>query len=173
VVPSFPALADDYDDTIKVFRNAGASARIFDKSYGYAVSPTIGKGGLVVGGAHGAERVYEKGRHIGDSTMTQLTIGLQLGGQAYSQTIFFEDKRAFDEFTSGNFAFGAQATAVAITSEAQAQASTAGREGRADGRSDRRRPEVRLQEEVATRELYCAESSSTKRSSASKSASRG
>ena len=58
--------------------------------------------------------------------MTQLTIGLQLGGQAFSQIIFFEDKRAFDEFTSGNFEFGAQATAVAITAGASAAATTTG-----------------------------------------------
>jgi len=58
--------------------------------------------------------------------MTQVTIGAQLGGEAYSQIIFFEDKRAFDEFTSGNFEFGAQAQAVAITAGASATASTAG-----------------------------------------------
>jgi lipid-binding SYLF domain-containing protein len=65
--------------------------------------------------------------------MTQLTIGLQLGGQAYSQIIFFEDKRAFDEFTSGNFEFGAQDSAVAITAGAQAGASTAGSSAGASG----------------------------------------
>jgi hypothetical protein len=58
--------------------------------------------------------------------MTQVTIGLQLGGQAYSQIIFFEDQRAFDEFTSGNFEFGAQASAVAITAAASAEATTTG-----------------------------------------------
>ena len=56
--------------------------------------------------------------------MNQLTVGLQLGGPAYSQIIFFQDKRALDEFTSGNFEFGAQATAVAITAGASASAST-------------------------------------------------
>ena len=65
--------------------------------------------------------------------MTQLTVGLQLGGQAYSQVIFFEDQRAFDEFTSGNFEFGAQATAVAITAGASAQAGTGGTSSGASG----------------------------------------
>ena len=65
--------------------------------------------------------------------MTQLTIGLQLGGQAYSQIIFFEDKRSFEEFTGGNFEFGAQASAVAITAGAQAGASTAGTSAGASG----------------------------------------
>ena len=121
-----PALADEYADTVKVFRSAGESGEFFSKSYGYAVFPTIGKGGIGIGGAHGSGRVYAKGAHVGDTSMTQITIGLQLGGQAYSEIIFFQDKRAFDEFASGNFEFGAQATAVAVTAGASAQASTAG-----------------------------------------------
>jgi lipid-binding SYLF domain-containing protein len=132
-VPFSLVLADDYDDTIKVFRNAGQSAKFFDSSHGYAVFPTIGKGGIGIGGAHGSGRVYEKGVHVGDTSMTQITIGLQLGGQAYSQIIFFQDKRAFDEFTSGNFEFGAQASAVAITAGAQAQAGTSGTGAGASG----------------------------------------
>ncbi|HEU4922890.1 MAG TPA: YSC84-related protein [Burkholderiales bacterium] len=132
-VPFSLALADDYDDTIKVFRNAGQSGKFFGSSYGYAVFPTIGKGGIGIGGAHGSGRVYEKGVHVGDTSMTQVTVGLQLGGQAFSQIIFFQDKRAFDEFTSGNFEFGAQASAVAITAGAQAQAGTAGTGAGASG----------------------------------------
>jgi lipid-binding SYLF domain-containing protein len=132
-VPFSLALADDYDDTIKVFRNAGQSGNFFGSSYAYAVFPTIGKGGIGIGGAHGSGRVYEKGAYVGDTTMTQITVGLQLGGQAYSQIIFFQDKRAFDEFTSGNFEFGAQATAVAITAGAQAQAGTSGTSAGASG----------------------------------------
>ena len=133
VLPVSSALADDYDDTIKVFRNAGESGKFFGSSYGYAVFPTIGKGGIGIGGAYGTGRVYEKGAYVGDASMTQVTVGLQLGGQAYSQIIFFEDKRAFDEFTSGNFEFGAQASAVAITAGAQAQAGTAGTGAGASG----------------------------------------
>jgi len=124
--PFASALADDYADTVEVFRGAGQSAKFFGNSYGYAVFPTIGKGGVGIGGAHGKGRVYAKGAYVGETSMTQLTVGLQLGGQAYSQMIFFQDKRAFDEFTGGNFEFGAQATAVAITAGASAQASTGG-----------------------------------------------
>jgi lipid-binding SYLF domain-containing protein len=123
---ALPARADDYTDTIKAFQKASESASFFGNSYGYAVFPTIGKGGIVVGAAHGKGRVYVKGAHVGDATMTQLTVGAQLGGQAYSQIIFFQDKRAFDEFTTGEFEFGAQATAVAITAGASAQATTGG-----------------------------------------------
>src|SRR6185436_4882074 len=128
VLASAPTLswADDYDDTIKVFKGAGQSAKFFGNSYGYAVFPTIGKGGIGIGGAHGSGRVYQKGAYVGDTSMTQLTVGLQFGGQAYSQIIFFQDKKAFDNFTSGNFEFGAQATAVAIKSSAGAQAGTTG-----------------------------------------------
>ena len=133
VLPVAGSWADDYQDTIKVFKNAGESGSFFDKSYGYAVFPTVGKGGIGIGGAHGKGRVYEKGTYIGDSSMTQVTFGLQLGGQAYSQIIFFQDARALSEFTGGNFEFGAQATAVAITAGASASASTAGSSTSASG----------------------------------------
>ena len=121
-----PAWADEYSDTIKVFENAGESGTFFAKSYGYAVFPTVGKGGIGIGGAYGKGRVYEGDNYVGDTSMTQVSVGFQLGGQAYSQIIFFEDKRAFDEFTSGNFEFGAQAQAIAITSSAGASTSTTG-----------------------------------------------
>ena len=118
--------ADDYADTIEVFRNAGQSGLFFEKAYGYAVFPTIGKGGFFVGGARGKGRVYEQGKYIGDATMTQGTVGFQFGGQAYSEIIFFEDKAALDAFTRGNFELGAQAQAVAITASASASATTTG-----------------------------------------------
>jgi lipid-binding SYLF domain-containing protein len=121
-----PGHADKYAETIKVFHESGQSARFFEHCYGYAVFPTIGKGGIGIGGAHGSGHVYARGAYTGDASMTQVTLGFQLGGQAYSQIVFFEDQRAFDEFTSGNFEFGAQATAVAITAGASAQASTGG-----------------------------------------------
>jgi lipid-binding SYLF domain-containing protein len=129
---------DKYDATINVFKQAGQSGEFFDKSYGYAVFPTIGKAGVGVGGAHGKGRVYRQGKHVGDTSMTQLTVGLQLGGQAYSQIIFFQDERSFNEFTSGNFEFGAQATAVAITAGVSAEATTAGgtAAGASGGRHD-------------------------------------
>jgi lipid-binding SYLF domain-containing protein len=120
------AWADEYADTIAVFRKAGESGSYFGRSYGYAVFPTIGKGGIGLGGAYGEGRVYERGRHVGDTSMAQVTLGFQLGGQAFSQIIFFEDQRAFRQFTDGNFEFGAQAQAVAITAGASAAATTTG-----------------------------------------------
>jgi len=129
--------ADEYSDTITLFKNAGQSAGFFKNCYGYAVFPTIGKGGLGIGGAYGKGRVYAKGKHIGDTSMTQVSIGFQAGGQGYSQIIFFEDKRALDEFTSGEFAFGADVNAVAITASAGASAGTSGASaGAAGGKND-------------------------------------
>ena len=113
-----PAQADKYSETVDLFKNAGESGDIFKKSYGYAVFPTIGKAGLGVGGAYGEGRVYEKGKYVGDSKMTQLSIGFQAGGEGYSQIVFLEDKRAFDEFTSGDFEFGANVNAIVITAAA-------------------------------------------------------
>ena len=121
------ALASDpYSKTIELFRNAGQSAQFFRTSYGYAVFPTIGKGAFMVGAAHGKGRVYERGRLVGDVSMTQLSVGFQVGGQAFSEIIFFENKGAFNEFTSGNFEFGADVGVVAITAAAHASANTSG-----------------------------------------------
>ncbi|MCK9539743.1 YSC84-related protein [Dokdonella sp.] len=127
------AHANEYTDTIALFKNAGQSARYFKDSYGYAVFPTIGKGGVVVGAAYGTGRVYKGGKYVGDTTMTQLSVGAQLGGQAYSQIIFFENAAAFRDFTRGSFEFGADASAVAITAAAGASAGTSGASASASG----------------------------------------
>jgi hypothetical protein len=132
-LPFGSAMADEYTDTIDLFRNAGESAWFVDNSYGYAVFPTIGKGGIGVGGAYGKGRVYVGGKHVGDTSITQVTVGLQLGGEAFSEMIFFEDQRAFDEFTGGNFEFSADASAVAITAAAGASAGTTGSSAGASG----------------------------------------
>ncbi len=86
----------------------------FQKAYGFAIFPMIGKGGVGVGVAYGEGKVYEKGELIGKSRLTQITVGLQLGGQGYSEIIFFKDKRALDRFKKGNFSLSAQASAVVI-----------------------------------------------------------
>jgi lipid-binding SYLF domain-containing protein len=126
LVPMTDAFADKYADTIQIFKDAGESGSFFGNSYGYAVFPTIGKAGLVVGGAGGEGRVYVGGKPVGKSDFGQVTVGFQAGGQAYSMIVFFEDERAFKEFTSGSFKFGAGASAVAITAGASAEASTTG-----------------------------------------------
>ena len=120
------AWADEYDETIALFKKAGETGKFFANAHGYAVFPKILKGAIGVGGAHGDGRVYEKGKVIGDATMTQLTIGFQLGGEGFAQMIFFENKAALDRFTAGNFEFGAEASAVALTAGAGAKAGTTG-----------------------------------------------
>jgi lipid-binding SYLF domain-containing protein len=128
-----PAWADEYSDTLSLFKNAGESGNLLAGAYGYAVFPTIGKGGVGVGGAYGTGRVYEKGKYIGDTSMTQVTVGFQLGGQAYSELIVFQDQSALKNFTSGNFEFGADASVVAITAAAGAKANTSGSSAGASG----------------------------------------
>jgi lipid-binding SYLF domain-containing protein len=120
------ARADSYDDTIHTFKQAGRSGTFFTKAYGYAVFPTVGGAGFVVGAAHGKGRVYAHGVLTGDTTMNLVSAGLQAGAKAYSEIIFFEDKRALDDFESGHFQFGADASAVAITAGAEAGAGTSG-----------------------------------------------
>lgn len=116
----------DYSGTINVFKESPAVAKFFKNSYGYAVFPTIGKAGFVVGGSYGKGQVYRDGKVTGKTAVMEGSIGFQLGGEAFSQIIFFQDKRAYDEFTSGNFEFGATAQAVVITAGVQAQAGTTG-----------------------------------------------
>ena len=123
----------DYRDTVSLFKNAGRSAAYFKDCYGYAVFPTIGKGAFIVGGAHGKGRVYAHGKYVGDTALTQVSVGFQAGGEGYSQIVFFQNKAAFDDFTSGNFEFDAGVRVVAITASAGADASTQGVSGDASG----------------------------------------
>jgi lipid-binding SYLF domain-containing protein len=95
----------------------------FKNSAGYAVFPRVGKGGIVVGGAYGKGLVIAGDRVVGDTSLTQGSIGLQLGGQVYSEFIFFRDQTALADFQRGNFELGAQASAVAVTPGASADAS--------------------------------------------------
>jgi lipid-binding SYLF domain-containing protein len=133
------AHAGKYADTVELFKNAGQSASFFHHCYAYAVFPTVGEGGLGVGGAFGKGHVYVHGQLVGDTTMGQVSVGFQAGGKAYSQIIFFEDKRALDEFESGAFEFSAGASAVAVTAGANASAGTSGASaGASAGKKDAR-----------------------------------
>ncbi len=120
------AQASPDSDTVKLFQDSTQSSNYFQKSYGYAIFPTIGKGGVGVGAAHGSGHVYEQGKRIGRVTMNQLSVGLQLGGKAFSEIIFFKDKASLDEFTEGNFEFSGDVGAVAITASADVSVGTTG-----------------------------------------------
>jgi lipid-binding SYLF domain-containing protein len=131
------ANADEYDDTVAIFKNAGESRAFFQNSYAYAVFPTVGKAGLGIGAAHGDGRVFVQGKYVGDVKVNQISVGLQAGGQAFSQIVFFQDKRSFDEFANGTFEFDATVQAIAITASATASAGTAGAAaGAAGGKKD-------------------------------------
>ena len=97
--------------------------RFFENAYGYVVFPTVGKAAITVGGAYGKGQVFEQGALVGRSRIMQLTVGLQLGGQAYREVIFFKDRATMRDFQQGNFEFSAQASAVAVTAGASADAS--------------------------------------------------
>ncbi len=113
-------------DAVKLFRNSEESNAYFKSSYGYAVFPTVGKGGLGIGAAHGSGHVYERGRLIGNVDMNQISVGFQAGGKAFSEIIFFENKKALDQFTAGNFEFSGDVGAIVITASAQASVGTTG-----------------------------------------------
>lgn len=127
------AYAAEDADTIAIYKRAMESRHFFDTAYGYAVFPTVGEGGLIVGGALGKGRIYVHGKLVGDATLKQLSAGFQAGGKAYSEIIFFEDKRALDEFESGKFEFSAGASAIAITAAAGASVGTNGVQANASG----------------------------------------
>jgi lipid-binding SYLF domain-containing protein len=103
-----------------------AMQRFFDSAAAYVIIPTVGKAGIGVGGARGKGLLYEGGQVTADVTLTQLTIGFQWGGQAYSEFIFFEDSAAVEDFKRGNYELGAQVSAVAATAGASADASYSG-----------------------------------------------
>lgn len=103
-------------EVIANFKNNYPNMKVyFEKAYGYAVFPTVTKGGIGIGAAHGKGEVYERGTLIGTTSLTQVTIGAQFGGQSYSEIIFFKDKETLDDFKAGNYKLGAQASAVAAT----------------------------------------------------------
>jgi lipid-binding SYLF domain-containing protein len=93
---------------------------LFNSSYGYVIFPNIGKGALVVGGSGGGGVVYTKTKAIGSAKMVQVTVGAQVGGQAYREVIFFESKEAMDRFKENKLEFSGQVSAVAAKSGAAA-----------------------------------------------------
>jgi lipid-binding SYLF domain-containing protein len=110
-------------EAISLFKKTDSGIdSFFQKSYGYAIYPRVGKGGIGVGAARGKGLVYKSGRKVGRTSLHQLTIGFQLGGQVYQEAIFFESKSAFDDFKGGNFELSAQASAIAASSGVAATA---------------------------------------------------
>ncbi|KXF79834.1 lipid-binding SYLF domain-containing protein [Enterovibrio coralii] len=98
----------------------------FKDAYGYAVFPSVGKGGFWIGGAYGNGVVYERNNTVAKAELVQVSVGFTFGGQAFSEILFFEDKETFDKFMSGSFELGAQASATALTEGAAAHVGTTG-----------------------------------------------
>ena len=127
VMPATAQSEEDVAEVIQKFEEGDPGMQAwFREAYGYAVFPSVGKGGIGIGGAHGKGLVYEQRQLVGKTTLTEVTIGFQLGGQAFSEVIFFEDKTAFDDFTRENFEFGAQVSAVALTAGVSADLAYSG-----------------------------------------------
>ena len=112
-------LVSQATDALHQFKQADPSVDPFlKKAYGYAVFPGIGKGAIGVGGAYGHGVVYEQGKFAGYCDVSQGSIGLQLGGQEFSELIAFQNKQTLDNFKANNLKFSAQASAVAVTAGA-------------------------------------------------------
>ncbi len=110
-------------ETVAAFKKKDPGIQtFFNSAYGYAVFPSVGKGGMLIGGAYGTGKVFRQGQIIGSTSIIQGTIGFQLGGQVYSEIVFFKDKPAFDRFKSGRLEFDAQVSAIAVTLGAAAKA---------------------------------------------------
>jgi lipid-binding SYLF domain-containing protein len=123
---SDPELVKSAQDTVKAFKKSEPKLdAYFKEAYGYVVFPTIGKGGFIVGGGGGVGVVYEKGRIAGKAKVVKITIGAQVGGEAYSELMFFKDKATFEKFKSGGAKFQANATATAGDASRQAAANWA------------------------------------------------
>lgn len=115
-------IADSEDAKAAFIKDDAGMAEFFADSYGYIILPNVGKGAWGVGAAAGNGVAFENGKHIGFARMTQLTIGFQAGGQAYSEVVFFETKEAFERFKEGKIEMSAQVSAVAAASGASANA---------------------------------------------------
>src|SRR5262245_52008655 len=111
---SAPERIQGIDDTIAAFKAKDPSiAELFSKSAGYVVIPTVGEGGFIIGGGHGTGEAFEGGAYVGRVTINELSVGALVGGQSYSQLVFFETPVDFKRLKDGQFQFGAEVTAVA------------------------------------------------------------
>ena len=116
-------LAAEAQKAIKTLQGAdSALINLFTNAAGFAVFPSVGKGGLIFGGEHGKGIVYEKGKPIGEATLTEINVGLQVGGQSFYEVIFFETTEALADFKQSNFEMSAKVSAVAASEGASLNA---------------------------------------------------
>ncbi|MEI6756586.1 MAG: hypothetical protein FDX18_03505 [Chlorobium sp.] len=112
-----PADEDRAKDAVEYFKkNVPSLDRFFERAYGFAVFADVYKGGfMILGGGHGNGFVYEQNKLVGHSTITQLNVGPQLGGQSFSEIIFFKGQEDLDNFKKGNYELNAQVTAIIVS----------------------------------------------------------
>lgn len=110
-----PERVEGVDDTIALFKKKDSTiADLFSSSTGYVVIPTVGKGGLIVGGAHGNGEAFERGAYIGSVSVSEVSVGAQVGGQSYSQVVFFETPEALLKLKDNQFQFAAEVSAIGV-----------------------------------------------------------
>jgi len=113
----------DAQHTVDVFKKADPGLeKQLAEAPGYVVIPRVNKGAFIFGGAGGRGVLFEKGVATGEVTLTQVTVGAQIGGQSYSELVFFEDESTLADFKKSNLVFSAQASAVAASAGAAANA---------------------------------------------------
>ena len=97
-------------------------ADLLAKAHAYAVFPAVGKATAVVGGAFGKGEVFQGDSLIGYAGLIQVTLGVQVGGQTFSEIVLFLDAAALNRFKAGRTAFAANASAVLVKAGAAASA---------------------------------------------------
>jgi lipid-binding SYLF domain-containing protein len=115
-------IADSKETKADFMKTDPSMDKLFNSSYGYVIFPKIGKGAIIIGGSGGNGVVYEKSKTIGTAKMAQISVGAQIGGQSFSEIIFFEDKAALDRFKDNKVEFTGQISAVAAKSGASKNA---------------------------------------------------
>lgn len=118
------ASADKYDDALTSFKQSPKSGTYFANAYGYAIFPDVGKAGFIVGGEHGKGKVYEKGKLVGEASLTTVSVGAQAGAKEYAEIIFFHKQEDFLKFRGGEFQLAGNLEATLITLNASASAGT-------------------------------------------------
>jgi hypothetical protein len=116
-------LIRDARQTIDAYKTADPTMEsFFRKSAGYVVFPSVAKGAVGVGAAHGTGVLFEHDHPVGKVTLSQASIGLALGGQEFSQVVFYESPKGLAELKGGKASFSAEVGAVALNSGASARA---------------------------------------------------
>lgn len=107
-------LADAREERAMIEREYPMMAEYFNEAEGYAIFPNVGKGAYIIGGASGNGAVYEDGNLIGYADLKQVDVGLQLGGKAFVEVLFFETEEALERFKGGSYELSANASAVIL-----------------------------------------------------------